>query len=31
MRLQFNFAAQVLCHFFEGLNKIITDARTFGA
>jgi hypothetical protein len=30
MRLQRNFAAQVPRHLFEGLDKIITDARTFG-
>jgi hypothetical protein len=31
MPLQLNFTAQVLCHFFEGLDKIIPDARTPGA
>ena len=31
MRLQLDFAAQMLGHFFEGRDKIIADARTLGA
>jgi hypothetical protein len=31
MRLQLDFAAQMLGHFFEGRDKIVTDARALGA